>query len=175
MNSTAESYRILMHPSAKRAQKLSQLRSIANTMDSAILIPGTNIRIGLDGFLGLIPGIGDFAGLVISSYFILVAAQLQVPKIVLARMGWNILVDTLVGSIPFFGDLFDFAWGANRMNLALLERYVVDPKRAKHGSILYMLVVGAILIAALVGLFFVIRWIAAVIYALIAGWLPSVN
>ena len=175
MNSTAEPYRILMHPSAKRAQKLSHLRALARTMDTAILIPGTNIRIGLDGFIGLIPGIGDFAGLVIASYFIFVAAQLQVPKIVLARMGWNILVDSVVGSIPFFGDLFDFAWNANRMNLELLERHMVDPRRVKQNSILFMLAVGAIIVGALVCLFFVLRWLAAVIYALIAGWLPSVN
>jgi hypothetical protein len=164
---------VLQHPSADRAQKLAQLRSLARTMDSVFVIPGTNFRVGLDGLIGIIPGIGDFAGLVISCYFLLLAAQLQIPKVVLARMGVNIVIDTLVGAVPFFGDLFDFVWTANRKNMELIERHLNNPRHVESRSGFYMVGVGLAVVLSMVVLFFVVKWLAAIIYALVNGWFAS--
>lgn len=176
MESAAKSrITVIQHPSATRAQKLAQLRWLAQSMDSIFKIPGTNFRVGLDGLLGFIPGVGDFAGLVVGSYFLIVAAQLQVPRVVIVRMGVNILIDTLVGAIPFFGDIFDFVWTANRKNLELIERHMTDPRRAEHRSWLFMTGVVIAVGLLLVAMFYVVKWLAAIIYAAVNGWLPAVN
>jgi hypothetical protein len=101
-------------------------------MDSIFTIPGTNIPIGLDGIMGLIPVAGDIFGMVISIYFLLVALQLGVPKSIIGRMVFNILVDTLVGSVPFFGDIFDFAWTSNLKNLELIEKNLENPRKRRR-------------------------------------------
>jgi hypothetical protein len=103
-------------------------------MDEAVRVPGTPLRIGLDGLLGLIPGVGDLAGGLLSSWFIVAAARLGAPPSVLARMGLNIGLDAVTGAVPLAGDLFDFAWKANRRNLALLERHLAEPDRVRRSS-----------------------------------------
>jgi hypothetical protein len=174
MESTAKSkVVVLQHPSAERAQKLAQLRTLARTMDSIFVIPGTNFRVGLDGLIGIIPGIGDFAGLVISCYFLLLAAQLQVPKVILARMGVNIVIDTIVGAVPFLGDIFDFMWTANRKNMELIERHMASPRTAEHRSAFFMIGVSVALVLSMIVLFYVVKWLAAIIYALVNGWMPE--
>ncbi|MSR35165.1 MAG: DUF4112 domain-containing protein [Gemmatimonadetes bacterium] len=140
-------------------------------MDEALAVPGTSLRVGLDSLLGLIPGVGDLAGGVASSWFLVVAARLGAPPAVLARMGLNIGVYALIGVIPFLGDLFDFGWKANRKNLGLLERHLADPlatsrlSRAVVGgalaavlAVFVMVMVGAILLAALL-----VRWLVQVL------------
>jgi hypothetical protein len=161
---------ILRHPLADRAEKLAQLRWLAHLLDSAIEIPGTKLRIGLDGFIGLIPGIGDFIGLLFSAYFLFAAAQMQVPKTVLARMGLNILLDTVVGAIPLFGDAFDFVFGANQKNMDLLERHLVNPRKTRKQSAWYLIAIALGIVAALVVLFFVVKWVLVVSYTAIRGW-----
>src|SRR5687768_16003747 len=83
------------------------LRALARLMDSAVAIPGTGIRVGLDSLIGLVPGIGDLAGAAMSGYIVLAAARLGAPAPVLIRMVANIAVDGVVGSVPLLGDLFD--------------------------------------------------------------------
>ena len=116
------------------AREIGALRALTRWMDEAIRVPGTPFRIGLDGLLGMIPGVGDLAGGLVSSSFIVAAARLGAPPAVLARMGLNIGLDALVGAVPFLGDLFDFGWKANRRNLDLLERHVADPAAAVRSS-----------------------------------------
>lgn len=150
---------------ANQVEKLTHLRKLADTMDSAFEIPGLRMRIGLDGIVGLIPGIGDVFGLAVSAYFILVAAQLQVPAPVLARMFVNVAVDSAIGSIPFFGDIFDFAWKSNRKNLALLEQSVLDPRTTKKNSILFLAGIGIVLLAALVLVMIAVGWIVTLLFS----------
>src|SRR4051812_34076993 len=69
--------------------------------------------VGLDGFIGLIPGIGDMAGAAVSSLIIIRAMKLGIPKSAILRMVLNVGLDSLAGSVPFFGDLFDFAFKSN--------------------------------------------------------------
>jgi hypothetical protein len=75
--------------------------------------------IGLDGILGLVPGVGDLISGLVASYIVARAAQAGVPRAALARMMANVAVDTLVGSIPIAGDLFDFLYKANTKNLRI--------------------------------------------------------
>lgn len=100
---------------------LREARRIAWLMDESVRLPG-GFRFGLDGLLGLLPGIGDLLGLVASGRIVDLARREGVGGSVLLRMLGNIGADTLVGTIPLVGDLFDFGWKANARNVALLEQ-----------------------------------------------------
>jgi len=111
------------------AEVMRQIRLIADLMDNRFAIPGTSLRIGLDGLIGLIPGIGDVATTVISAYLVYLAHQLDVPKHLLARMVFNIAVDMSVGVVPVLGDVLDVAWKANLKNVRLLERHLMQRQK----------------------------------------------
>ena len=117
-----------------RGAGVARARGLARLLDDLIRIPGTNIGIGLDPVIGLIPGLGDVLGGVMSSYILLVAAQEGAPTSVLVRMLGNIALDSLVGVVPVLGDLFDFAVKSNRRNVDLLERYLGAPRETKAAS-----------------------------------------
>jgi len=103
-------------------------RRLSLLLDSALRIPGTNLRIGLDPILGvLLPEVGDALTAVLSLSLFLVAFRERVPKLVLARMLTNVALDALLGAIPLVGDAFDFAFKANEKNLLLIERHRRDP------------------------------------------------
>src|SRR3954462_2253619 len=93
-----------------------RLARIAWLLDNSIALPGTRFRIGLDAILGLIPGFGDLAGVLLSSYIVREAARLGAPPSVLARMAWNVAVEGVIWIAPFFGDVFDAVWKANQRN-----------------------------------------------------------
>ena len=103
-------------------------------MDSAIRIPGTGIRLGLDSIVGLVPGAGDLVSSVMSGYIVLASARMGVPPAVVARMILNLSVDTLVGTVPLLGDLFDVGFKANVRNAALLDRHLADPLTTRKTS-----------------------------------------
>ena len=110
------------------------MRALAKLLDEAIRLPGTNIRVGLDAVLGLIPGAGDVAGALLSGVVLMRAAGLGAPSPVLARMVGNVAIDALVGAVPLLGDLFDIGWKANTRNVRLLERYLETPVAATRSS-----------------------------------------
>jgi hypothetical protein len=103
-----------------------QLDSLADLMDSAFPIPGTNWRIGLDPLIGLIPGLGDLISSAFSFLIVFAAWQRNLPKVTIARMVGNIAVDTLVGAMPLVGDIFDAAWKSNKKNVAILKRATAE-------------------------------------------------
>ena len=105
-------------------QRLNQVRLIARMMDDRFGIPGTKIRFGLDTILGLVPGLGDVVTGAISLLIVHHAWQSGASKFTIARMLGNVGVDFLIGSVPIAGDLFDFAWKANRRNARLLEAHL---------------------------------------------------
>jgi hypothetical protein len=117
---------------------LEALRRWARIFDSQFRIPGTQITFGIDPILGLVPGLGDVASPVFSLFFIWHGLRLGVPKVVLARMVLNVLIDTGVGAIPVLGDLFDFGWKANAWNLALLERHAMPGRSATSADYLFV-------------------------------------
>ena len=136
-----------------RSSDADRVRSLARVLDTALRIPGTGIRFGLDSVLGLIPGVGDLTGAALSGYIVLAAARSGVPASVLTRMVLNLGVDTLVGTIPLLGDLFDVGFRANTRNAALLERFLAEPVAAKRSSRLAVgLAFGAIVLLAAGGI-----------------------
>lgn len=104
------------------ATHLARLDRFGHLLDSAIRIPGTRWRIGLDGLLGLVPGVGDAAGFLLSAGIVVYAARLGARPGLLLRMSGNVLLDALLGSIPLVGDIFDFAWKTNRRNVTMLRK-----------------------------------------------------
>lgn len=104
--------------------ELARLERLAFRMDSLFRVPQTDIRVGLDALLGLIPGIGDAASALPSIHILYRAHRMQVPRGLLARMALNAGLDWLLGSIPILGDLFDIGFKANLRNVALLRRHV---------------------------------------------------
>ncbi len=127
------------------------LRGIEIVLDEAFRIPGTSIRFGIDGIIGLVPGIGDvLAGIL--SLVIPVAAWIRgVPYVTLVRMAVNIGIGVLVGTIPVFGDAFDIFWKANRRNYRLLTRHLGEPRRhtRKDWAFLALIACGLGLVFAL--------------------------
>jgi len=119
------------------------LRRLEILLDEAFRIPGTRIRFGLDGIIGLVPGLGDvIAGLL--SLIIPLAAWIRgVPYITLVRMAVNLGIGVLVGTIPLLGDAFDIAWKANRRNYLLLQRHLEEPHRHTWRDWTFLLLLSA--------------------------------
>jgi hypothetical protein len=115
-------------------RSIERLRQLAYLLDDRFRVPGTKYRIGLDGLIGLVPGLGDAATTLLSLYIVLEARRLGVPVTKLGRMGLNVGLDAVLGAVPLVGDLFDVAWKANRRNLALLLDHVDPDRETRHGS-----------------------------------------
>lgn len=139
-----------------------QLNRLAWLLDSSIPLPGLKFRIGLDAIIGLIPGIGDVIGVVLSSYIVREAARAGLPKAVLARMVFNVAVEGVVGMIPVVGDVFDAAWKANQRNAGLLNAYLGNPRKATASSRAFVFAMITLLFAMLVATsvvgFLILRW-----------------
>ncbi len=103
---------------------LEELDSLSWLLDSRWRLPGTGFRFGVDALAGLVPGVGDVATGLVSAWLVWRAAKFDVPAHLLARMVGNVALDSLVGAIPLVGSLFDFAFKANRRNVALLRRHL---------------------------------------------------
>ncbi|HJU32338.1 MAG TPA: DUF4112 domain-containing protein [Hyphomicrobiaceae bacterium] len=116
--------RIEPYDADRAEQSLARLEALAKLMDGAITIPGTTIRVGLDGVIGLLPVVGDLINGIVSSYLIWEARQLGASRWVIGRMMANTAVDTLVGAVPVVGDAFDVLFRANMKNMALLRRHL---------------------------------------------------
>ena len=126
-----------------------------------IRVPGTNIRFGLDPIISfLFPVAGDTVASLMSVYILLVSIRYGLPKSVITRMVFNIGVNYGIGSIPFVGDIFDFAWKANDKNMKLLNKHAQGEGKSTLGDWLWVLV----LLAALMAFIAVI--IGVVIYAI---------
>jgi hypothetical protein len=131
-----------------RDRTLEQLEVL---LDEAFRIPGTNVRFGLDGIIGLVPGVGDILAGLLSLVIPLAAWIRGVPYVTLVRMAANLGIGVLVGSIPLFGDIFDIFWKANRRNYLLLCRHLDQPRRhtARDWGFLLLLAVALALVFAI--------------------------
>jgi hypothetical protein len=114
-----------------RHERLTQLRSLTRLLDNAIAIPGTTYRVGIDPLLGLFPGLGDMAGMLMSAYIVMQAATWKLPSHTLGRMVMNLGMDWLAGTVPLVGDMFDVVWKANSENLKLLEAHLESPEESR--------------------------------------------
>lgn len=133
---------------------LQPMRSFARLLDDIVRVPGTTISIGLDPLLNLIPFAGDAVGTLMSVSLLVTAVRMNVPKRILARMIVNIGIDSLIGAIPAFGQVFDFVWKANTKNMALLERYAVMPETTKKASSTALIII-MVVVLGIIGMTFV--------------------
>ena len=116
-------------------------------MDDLFRVPVLGWRFGLDALVGLIPGFGDTGTTLVSFYILAAAVRYRVPKITLLRMGLNIAIDYVVGSLPVVGDLADAWWKSNRMNVELLrKRATVSAEEARSGKLSDWLFVGGLIV-----------------------------
>lgn len=139
------------------------LELLSHILDDWFRIPGTSIRFGLDGIVGLIPGLGDVIGGLLSCIIVIGAWFRGVPYIGLARMLVNLAIEVVIGAIPFVGDAFDIAWKANRRNYALMVRHIEQPRRHtwKDWVFLWALMLGitAIFISPAVVIIWLLEWL----------------
>ena len=131
---------------------LKHVALISKLMDKQFTFPGTNFRFGLDGLIGLIPGAGDITTFAVSCYLLTVMAKNGASGYVMARMVLNVVIDVIIGAIPFLGDLFDFAFKANTKNLRLMQEHYVEGRHRGSAAkviipvlILFMLIVSGII------------------------------
>lgn len=137
-------------------QKLrTRMESLAWLLDNSIRIPIIGYRIGLDAILGLIPGIGDATGALISGYILFSAIRMKAPLSVLSRMGLNILVELVIGMIPLLGDVFDATFKANARNMDLVNDWLEKPQKTRRKSKLLLAGMGGGIGLLLVGGFIV--------------------
>ena len=129
--------------------RLARVGRVSTVLDSAVTIPRTNVRVGLDPILGLVPGVGDVVPTAASAYVVAEAAALGVSQATLARMCLNLLVDAVVGSIPVVGDVFDVAWRANDRNVRLLEARLADPSGERRDRVAVAALGAAVFLAVL--------------------------
>ncbi|HKY10168.1 MAG TPA: DUF4112 domain-containing protein [Candidatus Binatia bacterium] len=154
--------------SIHETDRLWLARLIADLLDQRFTIPGTSVRIGLDPIISLIPGIGDLLANLTGSMILVIAAQLGVPKVVLARMGINIAINTMIGVIPIFGDIISIWYRSNMRNVDLLQRYLGRPsRRAEPHDWLFVIGLIAGLILLMVGMVVVAIWLFKQIWELV--------
>lgn len=155
--------RPIVHPALQRVRLLTRL------LDNAIPIPGTDYRIGLDPLLGLLPASGDTIGAILSAYIVLEAARFGLPRETLTRMVLNFLLDSVLGSLPFLGDIFDATWKSNSRNLALLEAHVNSPQPSRRADRWFIVLLVIVLAAIVIGATALTVLILSLLWRAIAG------
>ena len=117
----------------EQLRRLRRLQGLARLMDTAIRIPGTGIRFGADSVFGLVPVIGDAGGALVGLYIVNEARRMGIPANKLVQMFGNIAVDSVVGSVPVAGDLFDLFFKSHRRNLdIMLDHFEVHPDELRR-------------------------------------------
>jgi hypothetical protein len=152
----------------KREAAVRRVDALAHLLDDSIPVPGTGMRFGLDAVIGLVPGFGDVAGALLSSWIVLEGARLGAGIPVILRMLLNVAVEAVVGAIPFIGDLFDAGWKANVRNIRLLHRAIDAPGATRRSSGVVVLGVFLVLLALFAGTLF-LAWFAFRAAAELAG------
>ncbi len=122
-------------------------------MDEFLRLPGTKFRFGLDPIIGLLPGLGDTSSALVSALALIQAARRGVPKVLLARMSLNILINELVGIIPGLGDAFSFWFKSNTRNYKLLQHHIDSPTRSRKTDWVFVgVVLGLLFLIVCAGL-----------------------
>lgn len=135
---------------------------LAKILDTAVPIPGTSLRVGLDPLLGLVPGIGDTIANLIGSGILVLATRLGIPRIVLVRMSVNMFLNGAIGAIPVFGDLFSVWFRSNARNAALLRRHSQSERRPRTtGDWIFVVGLGLVTLAAMITVIVGIIWMCA--------------
>jgi len=152
-----------------REHLLSIADVLAKVLDTTIKIPGTSWYIGLDPLLGLIPGIGDVIANLIGTVILGIATRLQLPRIVLARMSLNLLINGTVGAVPFVGDIFSIWFRSHARNAVLLRDAALKPDRETHTDWFYVSgIIGGTVVLLLLAIAFTI-WMVYKLWAMLAS------
>lgn len=133
----------------KRSELEPLFRWLALVMDNLLRVPGTQFRFGLDPLMGLLPGFGDTGSAIVSAMALIAAARRGLPKILLARMSLNILINEAVGIIPIAGDAFSFWFKSNARNYELLKQFSAAPRRSTASDWAFVVLVLAALLVIL--------------------------
>jgi len=149
------------------------VQELSRWMDTAFEVPIVGWRFGWDALIGLVPGVGDVATTLVSLYIVALAGKVGLPRITVARMGLNIAIDMLLGSLPLVGDLFDVWWKANQRNAALLAERLDSPdalnRKATVGDWLFVGAIGLALFALLATIFTLAALAVAALWNLATG------
>ena len=141
---------------------------LAKALDTMVRIPGTSIYIGLDPLIGLIPGIGDALAGLVGAAILGIAARLRLPRIVLARMGLNLLINGIVGAVPVAGDVFSIWFRSHARNAALLREAAMRPDRETTPDWFYVAgIIGGTVLVMLMAIAFVM-WLVAKLWTMVA-------
>ena len=142
---------------------------LAKALDTTVKIPGTSLYIGLDPLLGLIPGIGDAIANLIGTIILGIATRLHLPRIVLARMSLNLLINGTVGAVPIAGDLFSVWFRSHARNAALLRDAALKPDRETRADWFYVIgIIGGTVALLLLTIAFIV-WVVYKLWVMIAG------
>jgi len=136
---------------------------LAHVLDDCFRLPGTSIRFGLDGLIGIVPVLGDVLAGLASTVIVIAAWFRGVPAVTLARMVVNVGIGVVVGAVPLLGDAFDIAWKANRRNYALLTRHLRQPNRHTWRDWAFLLVLATAMFSLLAAPLVMLGWLL--------GWL----
>ena len=154
----------ILPPRKSRFQKANGLFAdenldlLSHILDDWFRVPGTSIRFGVDGIIGLVPGLGDILGGLASTIIVLAAWVRGVPYITLLRMVVNIGIEVVLGTVPLLGDIFDIAWKANRRNYALITRHLQQSRRQTWRDWVFLMVIAVTLTAIFLAPIFLILW-----------------
>lgn len=166
-NSSRPCVQVLPHDD-ERERLIAIADMLAKALDTTVRIPGTSLSIGLDPLIGLIPGIGDALANLIGTVILGIATRLRVPRIVLARMSLNLLINSVVGAVPIAGDLFSVWFQSNMRNAGLLREAAMKPDRETRTDWLYVGgIVGGTVALMLLAIAFVV-WVVAKLWTMIA-------
>ncbi|MEO2179852.1 MAG: DUF4112 domain-containing protein [Methanobacteriota archaeon] len=132
-------------------EKLLRLKLLSERLDDSIKIPGTNQKIGIDAIVGIIPILGDFIGVIFSTYIMYSGIKMGVSSKIVKKMATNIAIEFVIGSIPIIGDIFDALWKANKRNVELIEEATIENQENYRLNYLIMtslivLILGLILV-----------------------------
>ena len=114
-----------------RGARIARIDALATLLDTALVIPGTTVRFGLDALIGLFPAVGDIITTALSLFIVHEAYQLGAPRHVIVRMLGNVALDGVFGAVPLVGDAFDVLWRANRRNMRLLREWLERDKQRR--------------------------------------------
>jgi hypothetical protein len=131
---------------------------LSHVLDDWFRVPGTSIRFGLDGIIGLVPGLGDIIGGLASTVIVVAAWVRGVPYVTLLRMVVNIGIEVLLGTVPLLGDAFDIAWKANRRNYALIVRHLEQSRRQTWRDWAFLTLIAVTLATIFLAPIFLILW-----------------
>lgn len=152
-------------PAPSRDAAPADVELLAWLLDNSIPIPGTTWRIGLDALIGLVPGVGDVISGLVGVVVVGRAAQLGMPRVVLARMLVNVAIDFVFGSIPVAGDAFDAWYKAHARNVRLLRRHLLSPRASTAGDWAFF----AVLLGAFALLVIGVVWVIGALLGAIFG------